>query len=332
MAEFRAGMLGCGGIANAHAQVIANLASTELVACCDLARERAESFSQRYADGKAEVYTDFGRMFDRAKMDVVFICLPPFAHSNEVELAAERGIHVFIEKPIALTMSAANQMVRAVKKAGVKSQVGFMARHSGLVELVKRELESGDAGPVSLFTGRYLCNALHAPWWRDKSKSGGQLVEQVIHLYDLCRYLLGRPVSVYGQQRNLLHGAVEGYTVEDVSATVIAFESGALASIVGTNTAIPSKWLSMWDLVTQYRTVFASDLNRGVIRRTDSASPMELTVASEKDVFRAQALDLLNAIETDGETRCPMWEGAETLKLVLAANRSARRGSPIELR
>jgi predicted dehydrogenase len=182
-----------------------------------------------------------------------------------------------------------------------------------------------------LFSGRYYCNALHAPWWRDKQKSGGQVVEQVIHTYDLCRYLLGRPSKVYCRQSNLLHQEVEGYTVEDVSATVIEFENGALASIVGTNTAIPMKWLSAWDLVAERRTVYFTDGNHAVMHLTDRPDPTQMTVASEKDGYRAETLDLLHCIETDGETRCPMSEGAETLRLVLAADRSARRGAPIQL-
>ncbi len=332
MADFRVGMIGCGGFAHTHARILSDLPETRLVACTDIERGRAEAFSRQYAEGKAKVFADFAKMFDQVKMDVVYICLPPFAHSNEVELAAERGIHIFIEKPIARTMSLANRMVRAVKKAGVKSQVGFMLRHMGAVELVKSQLESGEAGPPSLFLGRYYCNSLHTPWWRDRSKSGGQMVEQVIHTYDLCRHLLGAARSVCGRQRNLFHREVEGYTVEDVSATVIEFENGALASIVGTNTAIPMRWLSSWDLVTKHRTVYFTDGNHAVVHLTDRPDPMQVNVVSEKDGHRAETLDLLRAIETDGETRCPMAEGRETLRLVLAADRSARRGEPVELR
>jgi predicted dehydrogenase len=72
----------------------------------------------------------------------------------------------------------------------------------------------------------------------------GQVVEQAIHTYDICRYLLGKPTSVYCRQANLFHRDVPGYTNEDVSSTVITFENGALASMVATNNAIPNKWLS----------------------------------------------------------------------------------------
>lgn len=331
MADFRVGLIGCGGFAHTHARIIADLPQSDLVACCDTERQRAEAYSQLYAGGKAKVFTSFERMFDQVKMDIVYICLPPFAHTNEVELAAERGIHIFIEKPIARTMAVANRMVRAVRKAGVKSQVGFMLRFAGAVEVVKEELDSGRAGPPALFSGRYYCNALHAPWWRDKSKSGGQVVEQIIHIYDLCRYLLGRPQTVYCQQRNLFHRDVPGYTVEDVSASTIAFENGALALIVGTNNAIPNRWLSYVDLVTERRSVHFTDGNHAAVHYTDSPAPTEVTIASDKDGYRGETLDLLDAIQTGGETRTPISEGAETLRLVLAADRSAQRGEPVKL-
>ncbi len=67
----------------------------------------AAAFNERYADGKAAVYTDFAKMFGKEKLDVVYVCLPPFAHSNEVALAAKRDVHVFIEKPIALDRKTA---------------------------------------------------------------------------------------------------------------------------------------------------------------------------------------------------------------------------------
>jgi predicted dehydrogenase len=331
MSDYRTAIIGCGGFAQTHGQIISNLPQLDLVACCDMDRSRAEAFSHQYAGGRAKLFTDFRKLFDQVKPDLVYIVLPPFAHTDEVQLAAERGIHIFIEKPIALTMKAANDMLRAVKRAGVKSQVGFMSRHAGAVEIVKAQLDSGEAGPPALFSGRFYCNSLHAPWWRDKSKCGGQVVEQAIHTYDICRYLLGKPTSVYCRQANLFHRDVPGYTVEDVSTSVITFENGALASIVATNNAIPNKWLSYWDLITQKRAIHFTDFNHATIHLTDSPAPTQLTIASDKDAYLNETLDLLDAIENDSETRAPISEGAQSLRLVLAADRSAKRGVPINL-
>ena len=328
----KAAILGCGGIANAHARVLTELKDqVQIIALCDIAQERAVGFNERYAKNQADVFTDFAEMYRKAEIDVVYICLPPFAHTNEVQLAAERGIHVFIEKPIALNMDIANQMVEAVEKHGVKSQVGFMSRFGEAVERVKAMLDSGEAGQVGLMTGKYMCNALHAPWWREREKSGGQIVEQIIHTYDIVRYFLGEPKTVFCRLDNLFHKDVERYTSEDVSATVITFKNGAVASVTGTNGGIPGKWISAYELVAKNIVVQFVDANQAKLFRTDKSPVEEETITGTIDSMKAETLDLFQAIDTDGKTRTPMIEGAKTLELVLAANNSGITGEIIEL-
>ncbi|HEX29911.1 TPA: Gfo/Idh/MocA family oxidoreductase [Candidatus Poribacteria bacterium] len=328
--RFRVGMIGCGGIANRHAKVLSGIEEVELMAFCDIVEEKAAEFNQRYGEGKGKVYTNFARMFDSEDLDVVWICLPPFAHTNEVELAAEHGVHVFIEKPIALDMETAGRMVEAVDKHGVKSQVGFMSRFGEAIERVKGMLEEGDAGEPGLMIGKYMCNSLHSPWWRDKSKSGGQIVEQIIHTYDIIRYFLGEPESVFCQADNIFHKNVENYTSEDVSATVIRFRNGAIATVAGTNGAIPGRWISQYELVARNITVNFADPNNALLYRTNVQPPQEMKLTGSKDLFLAEAMDLLNAIKEDGNTRTPIIEGAKTLELVLGASRSAETGKIVE--
>src|SRR5205823_10140576 len=134
-----------------------------------------------------------------------------------------------------LDLETAGRMVETTGRAGVRTQVGFMSRFGEAVERVKGMLDSGEAGPAGLMLGKYFCNALHAPWWREKEKSGGQIVEQIIHTYDIVRYLLGEPESIFARTANLFHRDVERYTSEDVSATVITFKNGAVATVAGTN-------------------------------------------------------------------------------------------------
>jgi predicted dehydrogenase len=331
VAKFRVGMIGCGGIANRHAQVIASLEQLELVAFCDVDLDRAERFRQQYAGGQGRIFSDFALMFEEVPLDIVYICLPPYAHSHEVELAAARGVHVFIEKPIALDMETANRMVAAVNAAGVKSQVGFMNRFGDATGLVKSMLESGEAGPPGLFIGWYLCNSLHSPWWRDKSKSGGQIVEQIIHTFDLTRFFLGEPVSVSCYHNNLFHREVENFTSEDVSATAILFDSGAVATVAGTDAAIPGQWINAFKLVTQRLTVDFDHANQAVLHHTDAPWPRQTTISSQKDLFLAETLDLLEAIEKDRPTKVPMVEGARSLQLVLAASRAGETRQPVVL-
>jgi len=328
MTPLRVGILGCGSFAHQHAQRLAALPEqAELVAFCDRNDWKARAYADQYTAGRAPVFTDYMQMLDRAALDLLAIVLPPYGHTDEVEQAAARGVHLLIEKPIALTSEQGWRMVEAAEQAGIKTQVGFMYRFGAAVEQLKALIESGAAGRPGLMTARYFCNALHADWWRVREKSGGQLVEQAIHLVDLLRYLLGDAASVYSRQENLFHQEMADYTAEDTSVTVVSFRSGALGVVCATNGAIPGKWISDYRVVAQKLTADFTSANQATFTFTAEPEREPLVIASEKDFRLALVQDLLTAIRTGGETRIPLREGAKTLDLVLAAVRAnAQRG------
>lgn len=331
MKTLRTGILGCGGIAHRHAQTALQLQTeVELVAFCNTDESKARAFADQYTAGRAATFTDHRTMFDHAKLDLVIVCLPPFAHSDEVERAAERGIHLLIEKPIALSSELAWRMVEAAERAGIQTQVGFMYRFGAALQEFKTRYDSGALGAAGLFSARYFCNSLHASWWREREKSGGQLVEQAIHLVDAMRVLIGEPVSVFSRQANVFHRDVAEYTVEDVSATVFSFAKGALGVIYATNGAMPNKWIKEWRIVTQKLVAEFSDWNHAMFMPTHAPNLASETIASEQDVFVLQLRDLVTAIHANGTTRTPLREGAKTLELVLAAARSAETRQEIE--
>lgn len=332
MKQLRTAILGCGSFANRHAQNLITLPEEiELAVFCDHHEKNARDFSEKYAQGKGSIYTDSRKMFEKANLDLVVICLPPFAHTNEVGLAAQHGVHILIEKPIALSPEHAWRMVEAAENARIKTQVGFMFRFGAAIERLKELIDSGQSGPVGLISARYFCNSLHAPWWRDRSKSGGQLVEQIIHMVDLMRYLMGEAVSVYSRQENLFHREVADYTVEDVSATVFGFQAGAIGVIYATNGAIPGKWINDYRLVSQKLTAEFSNANNALFHFTAETPLRTETINSDKNVHLAELEDLLTAIRTDGQTRIPMREGAKSLEIALAATRSAEAHKEVSL-
>jgi predicted dehydrogenase len=332
MKRLRTGILGCGGFANRHAGNLITLPEEiELTAFSDHTERNAREFSEKYSNGKGAIFTDHHDMFEKANLDLVVICLPPYAHSDEVDLAAQHGVHMLIEKPIALSSQHAWRMVGATEKAGIKTQVGFMFRFGAGIERLKELITSGEVGPAGLMSARYFCNSLHAPWWRDRSKSGGQLVEQIIHMVDLMRYLMGDAVSVYSRQENLFHREVADYTVEDVSATVFGFQGGAIGVIYATNGAIPGKWINDYRLVSQKLTAEFTNANNALLHFTAETPVRTETIASDKNVHLAELQDLLTAIRTDGQTRTPMREGAKSLDMALAATQSAETHKEISL-
>ena len=323
MTPLRVGIFGCGGFAHVHAQIVLSLPeAVSLVAFSDRNDWKVRDFQQKYAPDAA-IFTDHHDMFERADLDLVIISLPPYGHTDEVQLAAERGVHILIEKPIALASDDAWRMVEATERAGVKTQVGFMFRFGEAIERFKVMQADGETGPIGLMSARYFCNALHAPWWRMRDKSGGQVVEQVIHMFDLMRYLMGDPVSVYSRQSNLFHQDVPDYTIEDVSATIVNFASGAMGVVYATNNAIPGKWINDYRVVAQRMTADFQNANTAVFTQTDKPDNPTITIASTRNFRQSQMLDLISAIHTNGQTRTPMSEGAKSLDLVLAARRSS---------
>ncbi len=333
MKRLRTALIGCGGFANKHAQnLVAEAERFELIAFCDVVEANARRYAGQYTGGQAAVFTDFHTLFEQTPLDLAVICLPPFAHRDEVECAAARGVHILIEKPIALTSADAWRMVQAAESAGIQTQVGFMYRFGAAIERLKALIESGEAGGLGLMSARYFCNHLHADWWRKRDLSGGQLVEQVIHIVDLMRYVMGEARSVYSLQKNLFHNQMPDYTVEDVSGTLVDFANGGVGVIYASNGAIPNQWISDYHIVTQKITATFSDANHARLVFTGDRDNLRTEeIASEVDYYLLELLDLYRAICEGGTTRTPIREGARSLELALAAARSAESQAVVAL-
>lgn len=327
MERLNVGFIGCGGIAALHAERLKNLSNVKMVAFADIVEEKAKNFASKYGGAS---YKDWLEMLDKEKLDVVYICLPPFAHKDEVAIAAEKGIHIFIEKPIALNMETAKRMVRAVEKSGVKSQVGYNCRFGYAVDEAKKLIESGEAGEIGLALGLYWCNFIRRDWWIDKSKSGGQIVEQSTHVFDALRYLCGEVEVVYGQMNRKFWTDVPDMTIEDVSSTVFKFKSGAVGAVTATIGGAYAQWWLKWWIAAKNYTFEAGGIN--ALTLYSAKPPARITsVSEERDTYFLEAKDLVEAILKDKDTRTPIEDGAKTLEFTLAATKSMETGRPVTL-
>jgi predicted dehydrogenase len=320
----RVAMIGCGGIAGRHAGAVAALAERmELVACVGRDPERTAAFA---AEHGGEPFTDLDRMIDTQAPDLAIVTIPPYARGGEVEQLATRGVHLLVEKPIALDIDSAERMVEAVEAAGVVAALGFMYRFGDAV----RRWRELDTGPVGLYVGGYYCNALHAHWWRKRALSGGQILEQAIHQIDLIRHLVGEPDSVYARYANLFHRDVPDYDVEDVSAIIFGWDDGRIASLAASNIAIPGVWHKEWAIMAQRMTGRFTSWNEAVLTSTQGEVRGE-TVAGDSDPFVAQLADVGSATIDRREPYVPLRQGAKTLRLALAAVQSAGEGRELRL-
>lgn len=326
----RVGFLGMGYMGTIHAANLQRMPGVRISALCSAPAGDAAAFAQRNGL-TCGVYEDGFRMINETEMDALYICLPPFAHSGQLEKAAEKGIHIFIEKPIALDLHRAESMVSAVTKARVHTQVGYHMRFGGAVQKFMELYRSGRMGKITLFSAAYECNSLHGPWWRDVTLCGGQVFEQVIHLYDMAYYMLGQPISVSGHIANLLHKEVEGYTVEDTSIANLVFDSGALGSITGSNCAVKNLWNARFRVVCENMIADFEDFNHARFIYTSGDEPLTEEIVCDTNAVMSEDKYFIDVLNGRQKPFATIEEGFTGLRMVSGVVESAKTNSLIRL-
>jgi predicted dehydrogenase len=319
----KAGILGLGNMGLRHAESIKKL-GVQINAICDSNQKTVNSFKDANSLNAAASFTDFDGFLKNGDFDVLFICLPPFAQDNQFEKAAIAGKHIFIEKPIALKSSVGARMVRSAKERGITTMVGFHMRKGAAVRRLAELVQRGESGRAVLFNAQYQCNSLHAPWWINADLCGGQIFEQAIHIYDLCRFLFGDPKFVEGLMANVCHNHIRNYTVEDVSACIAGFSTGALASITANNCAIPGKWIGRVTATFEKITAELLDHNHGTITFTSGEELKTETISGEEDPYLEEVREFLECAEKGRQTSCDIIEGYKSLCFVETVVLSAK--------
>lgn len=323
MRPLRIGILGSGLVAAVHAKHLAAASGVTIAAVCGTTPERTAAFVHAHAP-EALGITRFADLLT-CGLDALYVCLPPFAHDGQVEQAAAEGLHVFLEKPLSLDPARADSMAAAITKSGVVSQVGFHIRHSPVGRRLRALLDAGEAGTPTLFTASYWANDLHAPWWRRKDRSGGQVFEQAIHAYDLARWLLGDVATASGHLALLGKGEIPGYTADDTSAGLLRCRNGALAVISASNNAVPGRWTLSWTMVCTRLTVTSATPIQAELIHTADGNRIE-RIDGGADPYAAETADFLAAIRSGGTTCCPIAEGLASQRVVEAVIASAAHG------
>lgn len=321
MDKVRIGILGAGSMGSVHADHLSKIEDCRITAVCDLSMDRAKQLADKVS---AHAYADFDEMLEKETLEVLYILLPPFAQNGQFEKAAEKGIHIFIEKPIAITSERGKSMVDAARKANIKTQVGFHMRYGSAIQKLKKMQEEDLAGRPVLFNGRYQCNSLHVPWWKDVNLCGGQIFEQAIHVYDICRYIYGHPKAVASFMGNVCHGEIPGYTVEDVSASVSTFTTGAQASITANNCSVPNRWDALFDMTFQKVSVFFKSPDEAEFHFIEKDGERIEYFNEPVDHKFVEDQDFIRRVRDDLPDFCPVEEGLRSLLFVEASLFSAK--------
>ena len=219
-------VLGAGFMGGMHAEVYRNLPNAKLVAILDRDLDKARKLATRY---KVAAYSTAEDLFDQENIDVVDICLPTFLHHEYAVKAAREGKHILCEKPIALTIEDADEMIHTAEKTKVKLMIGQVLRFWPEYIKLKEIYDSGRLGKLRSITCIRLSPTPDWAWdnWlTDPERSGGALLDLHIHDTDYLLYLLGKPLSLicHASSHPLPYGHV--FTTYTFPDNVIAFAEG----------------------------------------------------------------------------------------------------------
>lgn len=311
-------MIGVGGIAGNYRDSLKKLGrEREVIGICDINQERAQSVAQEHG---ARAFTDHREMLRSVAPEAVFISIPPGAHGSQVEDAARAGAAIFVAKPVGLNWDVVRRTRDAVQQAGVLNQVGYMARYS---DITQKAREIIGARPIGLGLGRFMCRMGAHPWWGKGSVSGGQMLEQSTHVFDLLRLFLGKVDEVFCYGHKGLGDDIANF--EDSTVANLRFRSGACGNIHSTCCANVGEGFAT-ELAG--RDLYLKLTHDHVLEGRDGQE--ELKFKGEEAGYFRQVQQFLQAIETGDKSliRSDYAAAARTLAVTLAANASLKSGQP----
>lgn len=230
MDKVKVALCGTGFIGEIHAKSLMTCPDCDVVAVYTRDKKKGEKFADEFRI--PEVHTDFDKMLAEVDCDAVTLGLPNDLHRDFCVKAANKGKHVFVEKPLCVTLEEADEMILACQKAGVLLVYGENLCFAPKYARAKRLVDEGALGKVFLIKQRESHFGPHASWfWDVKRSGGGAFMDMGCHGIEFARWALGKPEieSVYLSCGTFVHGgSTQG---EDDSIAIITFDGGARAII-----------------------------------------------------------------------------------------------------
>ena len=337
-------LVGCGRVAPSHINAAAKN-GFEILAVCDINNGHIDDMFSRAVPVDSEHikrYSDFREMYDKESPELVSIALPSGLHAEAAIEAIKRGINVIIEKPMAMSIKDADEIIRLSKEYNVKVSACHQNRFNIAVQEMRAALESGRFGKLSnaAITVRWSRDEGYYSQadWRGKFESdGGTLMNQCIHGIDLLRWMCGDKLKrVYGATRRQYHPYIEA---EDVGTAVFEFENGVIATVEGTVNVAGFDMEEHLTLLGEEGAVKLGGTSANTIEIWKFLDNPE----DSKDGFHEKTLnvygnghtslfeDVALAIKEDRAPYVDAEAGKRALEAVLAIYKSAYTGAPVEL-
>jgi hypothetical protein len=342
----RYALIGCGRIATNHMKAAVNN-QLEISAVCDVVPEHMEVLLAKHElqnDMSILRYTDYKSMIQEVKPDLVSIATESGIHAEIALFCIDHGVHVIIEKPMAMSISDANEIIRCSEEKHVKVSACHQNRFNIAVQEMRHALEAGRFGRLSHGSIHVRWNRNQgyydqAPWRGTWAQDGGALMNQCIHGIDLLRWTFGGEIEeVYGQTRQQFHDYLEA---EDVGMAVVKFKNGAIATIEGTTNVYPKNLEETLYIFGEKGTVKIGGTSTNNIDVWDFSDESEADIKNKglqeetSNVYgnghTSLFADMIDAIQNDRKPYVDAYAGRDALELVLAIYKSQKEGCAVSL-
>lgn len=339
-------LIGCGRIATNHVKAVVNN-GLEFAAVCDCCPENMENLLAKHGlekDASIARYTDYKKMIEEVRPTLVGIATESGIHAEIALYCIDHGVNCIIEKPIAMSIEDADEIVRRSEEKGVKVSACHQNRFNVAVQETRKALEAGRFGKLSHGSVHVRWNRNQnyydqAPWRGKWASDGGALMNQCIHGIDLLRWMFGDEVDeVYGVTRQQFHHYLEA---EDLGMAVVKFRNGAVATIEGTTNVYPQNLEETLYIFGEKGTVKIGG------KSTNNIDVWEFADESDKDNANKHLqeatsnvygnghtslyADVIDAIEKDRKPYVDAEAGRNALEMVLAIYESQKEGVPVKL-
>lgn len=317
----KVGMIGLGGIGGAHIKALSLIDDVEISALFDVDPQRSRDTARTLG---AKVYESSEHLVDSSGIDALFICSPQFARTDADMIAAQKGIHLLIEKPLGLDVQDVIRKERVIRESGVIHSSGYCLRYLDIVQKAKSYLQDKQ---IDMVLGYRFGGRHSRTWWNRLELSGGQLVDQTTHQVDLIRYLAGEIDEVYAQfERRTSSAEDPGADIYDVGTLGLRLDNGAVGSVANTCN-MPHAPRSEVEI---FGDGFYVSITDSRLRIVDGMR--EVMEVSRMNYYQEQDRKFIEAVRAGSQEYVlgNYTEALQTLAVTLAANESARQRKPMK--
>lgn len=333
-------LIGCGRISGKHLESIAQLPNDlKLTAVCDIQAERARAAAEKY---HVNWYTDYEKLLEQEELDLVSICTPSGMHPQHGTAAARKGLHVIVEKPMAITLESADELIHTCDKSKVELFVVKQNRLNTTLQLLKRAVDKGRFGKIYLVQSNVFWQRPQsyydlAKWRGTWEFDGGSFMNQASHYVDAVQWLIG-PVEHVMAETATMERQIE---TEDTGSAILKFRNGAIGTINVTMLTYPKNFEGSITILGEKGTAKVGGIAVNHIDKwefedyDDDDRLIEESNYNPPNVyglghlpFYKNVIAVLNgAAEPDTDGR----SGRKSLELIIAIYKSAQTGKKVAL-